>query len=97
MKVPAGGGAQTTVLSGLSSPTGVAVDAAGNVFIVESGSGIVVEVTPAGVLTTLVSGLSSPNGVAVDTAGDVFIADKGNNRVVKVPAGGGPQTTVAAG
>ncbi len=47
VEVPPGGGAQTTVGSGLNSPNGVAVDAQGNVFIADAGNGRVVEV-PAG-------------------------------------------------
>src|SRR5271157_1898403 len=101
VKVPAGGGAQTTVpASGLSGPFGVAVDGAGDVFIADSNNNRVVEVpwtgTGYGAQTTVGSGLNSPYGVAVDGAGDVFTADSGNNRVVEVSAGGGAQTTVAA-
>ena len=47
VEVPAGGGAQTTVGSGLSDPSGVAVDGAGNVFIADPNNNRVVEV-PAG-------------------------------------------------
>ena len=98
VKLPAGGGPQTTVGSGLSSPNGVAVDASGNVFIADSGNGRVVEVPAGGgPQTTVGSGLSYPDAVAVDAAGDVFIGDTGLGQVVKVPAGGGPQTTVGSG
>src|SRR5271157_5050758 len=102
VKVPAGGGAQTTVpASGLSGPFGVAVDGAGDVFIADSNNNRVVEVpwtgTGYGAQTTVGSGLNSPYGVAVDGAGDVFTADSGNNRVVEVPAGGGAQKTVGSG
>src|SRR6202451_1509599 len=91
-------GAQTTVGSGLSSPNGVALDAAGDVFIADTGNNRVVEVPAAGgAPITIGSGLSHPSGVAVDAAGDVFIADTGTNQVVEVPAGGGPQTTVGTG
>ena len=78
------------------SPTSVAVDAAGDVFIVESSSGIVVKVTAAGVQSTLVSGLSSPSGVAVDGAGNVFVAESGNSMVVEVTSAG-VQTTLLSG
>jgi sugar lactone lactonase YvrE len=91
-------GVQTTVGSGLFEPTGVAVDAAGNVFIADNLHSRVVKVPAGGgAQTTVGSGLSYPGGVAVDGAGDVFIADTGNNRVVEVPTGGGAQTTVGSG
>jgi sugar lactone lactonase YvrE len=91
-----GSGVQTTVQAS-EYTYGVAVDAAGDVFI--TGNNQVVEVPAGGGAQTTVpaSGLSGPWGVAVDGAGDVFIADTGNNRVVEVPAGGGAQTTVGSG
>src|ERR1017187_6763745 len=90
-------GAQTTLGSGLSLPTGVAVDGAGDVFIADSYNSRVVEVPAGGgVQTTVGSGLHDPTAVAVDGAGSVVIADTYNNRVVKVPAGGGAQTTVGS-
>ncbi|MHB1584571.1 MAG: NHL repeat-containing protein, partial [Acidimicrobiales bacterium] len=80
LKVPAGGGAQTTVASGLNTPEGVAVDAAGDVFIADTANNSVVEVPAGGgAQTTVASGLNTPEGVAVDAAGDVFIADTANN------------------
>ena len=77
-------GAQTTVpASGLLGPDGVAVDGAGDVFIVDTGNHRVVEVPAGGgAQTTVGTGLSYPQGVAVDGAGDVFIVDNNNNRVV---------------
>jgi len=44
VEVPAGGGAQTTVGSGLTGPPGVAVDGKGDVFIADLGNNRVVEV-----------------------------------------------------
>jgi len=93
-----GPGVQTTVGSGLYSPFAVAVDAAGDIFIADTGNNRVVEVPAGGGPQTTVpaDGLYDPHGVAVDGAGNVFIADTYNSRVVEVPAGGGPQTTVPA-
>jgi sugar lactone lactonase YvrE len=89
--------AQTTVpTTDLQNPYGVAVDAAGDVFIADMANVRVVKVTLAGVQTTVpATGLRDPLGVAVDAAGDVFISDGDNNNVVEVtPAG--VQTTVPA-
>ena len=99
VEVPSGGGAQTTVGSGLSSPYGVAVDGAGDVFIADSGNNRVIEVPAGGGPQTTVGSGLYPYAVAVDGAGDVFVADRasGNNRVVEVPAGGGPQITIVGG
>jgi hypothetical protein len=98
-------GVQNTVGSGLAAvPNGVAADAAGNLFIADSGNNQVVKV-PAGCTssscqTTTGFGLSGPRRVAVDGAGNLFIADYGNNRVVEVPAGctsSACQSTVGSG
>jgi serine/threonine-protein kinase len=93
----AAGATTPTVLpfTGLTDPygpCGVAVDAAGNVYV--AGSGIVVgtgrveKLAPGASTPTVLpfTGLSDPYGVAVDTAGNVYVADRGSNRIVKLPA-----------
>lgn len=72
----------------LSGPSGVAVDATGDVFIADFQNNRVVEVLPSGTQQTLISGLNSPTGVAVDSAGDVFVADTMNNRVLELAPSG---------
>jgi len=92
----------TVPAGGLNTPSAVAVDAAGNVFIADTFHNRVVEVPWNGTsygaqLTVPASGLYYPSGVAVDGAGNVFIADHGHHRVVEVPWNGtsyGAQTTL---
>jgi len=88
--------------AGLSFPLGVAVDAAGNLYIADSGNDRVRKVSTSGTITTVAgiggcgfsgdggpatnASLSDPSGVAVDTAGNLYIADSANNRVRKVAA-----------
>ena len=60
---------------GSTIPTGVAVDAAGDVFVADYGHSAVKEVLPDGTINTIGSGFSHPEGVAVDATGDVFVAD----------------------
>jgi hypothetical protein len=81
--------AQSTIgaVSSLKSPSQIAVDAAGNLYVADSGLGEV-EMYPAGsgsgtAGTSVGTGLKAPTGVAVDGAGDVFIADSGS--VYEVP------------
>ncbi|MGD1107272.1 MAG: PASTA domain-containing protein, partial [Terracidiphilus sp.] len=83
-------GTQTTVNTGSDSlyqPKGAAVDAAGNVFISDTGNHRVVKVAANGTATTVGFNLNYPQGLAVDGAGDLFIADNNLNEVVEVPAG----------
>jgi sugar lactone lactonase YvrE len=80
----------TTVNTGgvpLSGPKGVAVDAAGDIFIADTGNARVVKIPASGTPTTVGVGLEYPQGLAVDGAGDLFIADNNLNEVIEVPAG----------
>jgi len=89
--------------SPLGSPQGLAVDAAGDLYIADAGANEVLKVTPAGTLSVLAgtgtagaptpgpataSKLSGPTGVVVDAGGDVYIADTGNHEVEKVTSAG---------
>jgi sugar lactone lactonase YvrE len=79
-------GEAVAIGSGLKTPTGVAVDLAGDVFLADSTNNQVLEVLPGNPTPVAIgSGLSAPTGVAVDTVGNVYIADTGNNRIVEVP------------
>jgi sugar lactone lactonase YvrE len=77
----------------LSSPAGIVVDTAGNVYIVDTGNSRIVGVNAQGVasavtITGLSPALSSPSGIAIDGSGNLYVADTGNNRVVEITAAG---------
>lgn len=83
-------GASVTLPSGtaFSGPDGVAVDAAGDVFIADSGNNRIVEVAASsGIVTyplTAAQGLSGPMGVAVNSAGTiVYVANTGAGDVLE--------------
>jgi hypothetical protein len=89
----------------LSSPTTVAMDAAGNLYFVDAGR---VRKVMNGTITTVAGNgtgfggdngpatsaqLNSPEGIGLDAAGNVYFADAGNNRVREIS--NGTITTVA--
>ena len=78
---------QSTLGSGFYHPTGVAVDASGNVYAVDYGHNAVYEI-PAGNGTprALGSGFNDPIGVAVDGAGNVYVGDTGHRAVKEILA-----------
>ena len=94
-----GDGGQATAAQ-LGNPFGVAVDAAGNVFIADQFNHRIREVSPSGIINTIAgqgtnsfSGdggpataaeLNRPFDVSVDAAGNIYIADFANNRIRKV-------------
>jgi NHL repeat len=92
--------AMSTLSSGFSNPSGLAVDRSGNVFVADTHDNAVKEILAASgyaTVNTLGSGFSNPFGVAVDAGGNVFVADSGNNAVKKILAGDGTIITVGNG
>ena len=97
----------------LRSPTGVAVDGAGNVYIADQGNQRIRKVDSTGTITTIAGSgeygfdgdggpateaqLNYPRGVAVDGAGNLYIADASNHRIRKVDSTGTITTIAGSG
>ncbi len=97
-----GGDGAAATAAFLDTPTGVAVDTTGNVYIADSHNNRIREVS-AGTITTIagtgtpgfsgdgaaatLAQLSHPMGVAVDSTGNVYIADTNNQRIRKITSG----------
>jgi len=83
-------------------PGGVAVDAAGDIFVTDSGNNRVVEIPAGGGAPTAIvpnlpgENFQSPQGIAVDGAGNLFFASY-YTFVVEMPAGGGAPIIVLNG
>jgi uncharacterized protein (TIGR03437 family) len=96
------GGAATSAQ--FNSPTGVAVDSSGNLYIADFGNNRIRKVSASGTVTTIAGNgnsgysgdgglatgalLNLAQGVAVDGAGNVYIADTGNNAIRRVTPAG---------
>lgn len=83
-----------------AAPTGIAVNPAGRLFVVEPGSTALrmVSLVGNGTVSSLATGFSSPHGVAVQPGGSIFVADTLNHQVKKVLSDdANPPVTVVAG
>ena len=104
--------ATATVLSlkaaTLNTPTAVAVDSNGTLYIADSAGHQVLKVTSPGSGTQAVSTITysplkagttaeTPTALAVDSANDLYIADDTQNAIFKVTAGGSTGSTVTLG
>lgn len=97
----------------LNSPYGVAVDAGGSLYIVDTGNVRVRKVTPDGTINTVagngtagfsgdggpavLASVNDPRGVALDVGGNIYIADAGNHRIRKVSPDGTIRTVAGNG
>jgi len=98
--------------SQLNTPTGLAVDLLGNVYIAENNNYRIRKVTPDGSIFTVAgtgaagntdtgvatsSQLNTPQALAVDSLGNIYIGDSGNHRIRKVTPDGSIFTVAGTG
>ena len=97
----------------LNGPSGVALDAAGNLYIADARNEAIRKVAPDGTLTTVAgtgirgslgdfgparsAQLDGPEAVAVDAAGNLYIADTFNGRIRRVTPSGVISTFAGVG
>jgi hypothetical protein len=82
--------------TGLTYPSDMAVDAAGNVYVTDSWNNRQLKLAAGANQQAVLpfTALNKPGGVAVNGAGDVYVADGANNRVLKLAAGSKDQTVL---
>ena len=89
--------------SSLGEPWGIAVDAAGDVYIADYSNQVIEEVTPSGTLSIFAgtgtagaptpgpataSDLNYPTGLAIDSQGNLYVADSVNSMIEKITPSG---------
>ncbi len=105
------GGAAIT--AALNRPLGVTIDAAGNLYIADTGNNVIRKVNTQGIISTVAGTgypsyagdggpatsafLNAPSSVAVDAGGNIYIADTGNHAVRKVTTDGNISTVAGNG
>lgn len=98
------GDGEDAINASLNTPTGIAVDTAGNVFFSDSANNRVRRIGTDGKISTFAgngnaasggdggpsihASINSPQGLALDSAGNLYIADMNGHRIRKVDASG---------
>ncbi|WP_078350192.1 T9SS type B sorting domain-containing protein [Mucilaginibacter pedocola] len=83
------------LLASFSSPTGVDVDAYGNLYVSDGANGTIRKISAAGIVSTLARGLSFPRELRVDGTGNIYVADQNEGRIKRISPTG--VVTVVAG
>jgi hypothetical protein len=79
-----------TLGGGFHQPTGLALDASGNIYVADLNNNTVYEILAAGgytTINTLGSGFNGPSTVAIDGSGNIYIANANDETVSEMPPG----------
>ena len=101
-KITPGGTIDPSFATGLT-PTGLAVDAAGNLYAGDANAGKVFKITPTGTITQFnTSSVLGATGLAFDRAGNLYVSEPGNGSpgtgaIVKITSNGMVSSFISSG
>ncbi|HUA23411.1 MAG TPA: NHL repeat-containing protein, partial [Steroidobacteraceae bacterium] len=92
-----------------NGPSGVVVDSAGNVYVVDENNSEIRLINTSGVVSTFAgsttighadgtgtsASFTAPEGIAMDSSGNLWVTDSGNNEIREITTPGAVVTTVA--
>lgn len=97
----------TGAAASFNQPTGITIDAAGNLYVAEGGNGTIRRISAAGIVTTIagtagvfgaadgpgpVASFNGPIGISIDRAGNLFVVDTGNRTLRRIDPTGNVST-----
>jgi uncharacterized delta-60 repeat protein/uncharacterized repeat protein (TIGR01451 family) len=97
-------------LARFSSPMGLAIDGAGDLYVADAGNATIRKITPDGVVSTIAGTplhrgsndgvganalFNDPVALVVDGAGNLYVADEGNDNIRKIVLATGQVSTLA--
>lgn len=104
--------ASTALNASFAFPVDLAIDADGNLLVVDEGNNAIRKISVSGVVSTyagtgfagsqddanpLKASFNQPNGIAIDKKGTVFVADQLNHRIRKISVAGVVSTFAGSG